>query len=57
MLAGITVRLMAASMGKKLRPGLSTVLSMLDVGSDMATMLIYFLSDGNSAYDAAALVH
>jgi hypothetical protein len=45
MLAATIARRMAISIGKKLRLGFSTTLSLLDVGSDVATMLIYFLSE------------
>ena len=45
MLAAILLRLMEVSLGTKLRLSLSAVLSFLDVGSDLATMLLYFLAE------------
>ena len=43
MLAAIVVRLMAISVGKALRLALSSSLSIVDVGSDVFTMLVYYL--------------
>jgi hypothetical protein len=45
MLAAVLLSLMAASAGTKLRLALSTALSMLDIGSDLSTMLLYFVTD------------
>jgi hypothetical protein len=45
MLAAVLLSLMAASVGTKLRLMLSTALSMLDIGSDLSTMLLYFVTD------------
>ena len=45
MLAAVLLSLMAASAGTKLRLALSTALSMLDIGSDLSTMLVYFVTD------------
>jgi hypothetical protein len=44
MLGVVVLSLMAASVGTKLRLALSTALSMLDIGSDMSTMLVYFVT-------------
>jgi hypothetical protein len=44
MLTVIITRLMEASIGKKLRLAQSTVLSLLDVGSDLFAMLAYFVA-------------
>jgi hypothetical protein len=43
MLAAIVVRMMAVSVGKALRLAFSTSLSVFDVGSDLFTMLVYYL--------------
>jgi hypothetical protein len=45
MLGVLLLSLMAASVGTKLRLALSTALSMLDIGSDLSTMLVYFVTD------------
>jgi hypothetical protein len=45
MLAVVLLSLMAASVETKLRLALSTALSMLDIGSDLSTMLVYFVTD------------
>jgi hypothetical protein len=45
MLGVVVLSLMAASVGTKLRLALSTALSMLDIGSDLSTMLLYFVTD------------
>ena len=45
MLAAVLLSLMAASVETKLRLALSTALSMLDIGSDLSTMLLYFVTD------------
>jgi hypothetical protein len=45
MLAAVLLLLMAASVETKLRLTLSTALSMLDIGSDLSTMFVYFLTD------------
>jgi hypothetical protein len=45
MLGVVVLSLMAASVGTKLRLVLSTALSMLDIGSDLSTMLVYFVTD------------
>jgi hypothetical protein len=45
MLGVVVLSLMAASVGTKLRLALSTALSMLDIGSDLSTMLVYFVTD------------
>jgi hypothetical protein len=44
MLAVIVARLMKISMGKTLRLMLSTVLSLLDVSSDISTITVYYLN-------------
>jgi hypothetical protein len=45
MLGVVVQSLMAASVGTKLRLALSKALSMLDIGSDLSTMLVYFVTD------------
>ncbi len=45
MLGVVLLSLMAASVETKLRLALSTALSMLDIGSDLSTMLVYFVTD------------
>ncbi len=45
MLGVVVLSLMAASVGTKLRLALSAALSMLDIGSDLSTMLVYFVTD------------
>ncbi len=45
MLVAVLLSLMAASAETKLRLALSTALSMLDIGSDLSTVLVYFVTD------------
>jgi hypothetical protein len=53
MLAVVITRLMAASIGTRLRLSLSTALSMLDIGSDLFTMLVYYLA---SEFETGSLI-